>query len=108
MNVTTMKNCKMCLLPKRTVFKWKEDNCSLFYSTYVDDKEFDFFYKELLGTMKNNGEIESYRYVEKDEDYWAVKKGFSVELTSGSIINVFIYREESSNKWMISINYTEN
>lgn len=50
--------------------------------------------------LKNTGEIESYRYFKGTEDD---KNGFLVELTSGSIIEIGMYRHKGANEWTILI-----
>lgn len=57
-------------LPKRTVFKGKEDVCSAFYLAYVNVSDFKSFYQEELIR--------------------------GLELASGSKIDIFIHRREGS------------
>ncbi|OME87938.1 hypothetical protein BK120_01025 [Paenibacillus sp. FSL A5-0031] len=92
-------------LPKRTVFHGKSDGCSPFYSTYVDDKEFYSFYEKELKSLQYNGEIDSYSYIEQDENQQSINKGFLVELITGSDIDIFLSGNIGSNKRSISIDY---
>jgi energy-coupling factor transporter transmembrane protein EcfT len=92
-------------LPQRTVIHGKSDSCSPFYSTYVDDKEFYSFYEKELKILQNNGEIESYSFIEQDEIQRSIKKGFLLELLSGSKIGIFISGNKGFDKWSISIDY---
>ncbi|ANE46206.1 hypothetical protein SY83_07900 [Paenibacillus swuensis] len=91
-------------LPERTVLKGREDVCSPFYSTFVNEDEFRSFYQEELLTMKNKGEIVKYKYLERNDVDGDGNKGFLVELASGSKVDIVIHKREDSNKWLISIN----
>lgn len=95
-------------LPERTVFHGKQDVCSPFYSTYVDDSDFKSFYQEKLKTMKSRGEIQRYNYIEHKDNYWAENKGFVVDLPSGLQVEIFIKRSEGSDKGQITIDYKPN
>jgi len=92
-------------LPKRTVFHGKSDSCSPFYSIYVNDKEFYSFYEKELKILQNNGKIENYSYIEQDEIQQSIKKGFVVDLFSGTKIGFFISGNTGSDKWSLSIDY---
>jgi hypothetical protein len=103
--VEELKNISI-LLPERTVFKGKEDGCSPFYSAYVNVSDFKSFYQEELKTLKDKGKIKKYNYIERKDNYWTDNKGFVVELSSGSKIDIFIQRRAGSR--LISINYEPN
>jgi len=94
-----LKNLSISL-PKRTVLIGRQDVCSSIYSTYVNNGCFKDFYNNELSKLKNKGEIESYRYFKETEDD---KNGFLVELTSGSIIEIGMYRHKVTNEWTILI-----
>jgi energy-coupling factor transporter transmembrane protein EcfT len=93
-------------LPKRTVFKGKEDICSPFYLAYVNTSDFISFYQEELKTLKDKEKIQKYIYIERKDNYWTENKGFAVELSSGSKIDIFIRRREGSG--LISIVFEPN
>ncbi|RIE03559.1 hypothetical protein D3H35_11005 [Cohnella faecalis] len=82
-------------LPERTVFKGKEDGCSPFYLTYVNVNGFKSYYQKELQTLKDTGKIQNYRYE---------NKGYLVELSSGSKIDIFFHRREGESG-LISIDY---
>jgi hypothetical protein len=90
-------------LPKRTVFEGKEDVCSPFYLAYVNVSDFKSFYQEELKTLKSEGKIQKYNYIERKDNDWTEYKGFVLELSSGSKIDIFIRRKEGSG--IISIDY---
>lgn len=90
-------------LPKRTVFQGKQDVCSPFYSTYVSNEYFIDFYLDELKTMKNRREIQSYNYVEQNDE-----KGFKVELSSGFKVEIVIERNEESDKGLITLDFKPN
>lgn len=90
-------------LPKRTVFHGKQDGCSPFYSTYINDNYFLNFYRDELNTMKNTGEVQSYNYVEQKD-----KKGFKVELLSGFMVDIFIQRYEDFDKGSLTLDFKPN
>jgi hypothetical protein len=81
-------------LPKRTIFKGKQNVCSPFYLTYVDDRGFKSFYQAELTKLKDKGEILNYSDIENNK--------FAVKLLSGSSIEI-IHKIEGSN--LIIIKY---
>ncbi|MGO4500789.1 hypothetical protein AB4114_33505 [Paenibacillus sp. 2RAB27] len=81
-------------LPKRTVFKGKQNVCSPFYLTYVDERDFKSFYQEELNKLKEKGTIQDYSDMENNK--------FAVKLLSGSSIEI-IHETENSN--LIIIKY---
>lgn len=85
-------------LPKRTVFHGKEDVCSPFYTTYISDTYFKEFYQKELNAMKNKGGIQNFHYKEQMN-----KKGFEVQLLSGTKVVIFIKRHDSFEKAGIKI-----
>ncbi len=91
-------------LPKRTVYKGKQDACSPFYSTYINEDYFLEFYQDEISSMKNKREVQNYKYVEKKN-----KKGFEIELSSGFRVDIFIRNDsEETQKGIISIDFTHN
>lgn len=79
-------------LPERSVFKFKEDGCSNFYTTYIDDHKFRSFYKQELDRLENKGDVESYNYFEV-QDNGTLKYGYAVELSSSkTTLDIFFYR----------------
>ncbi|MGD8190643.1 hypothetical protein ACQCN2_11750 [Brevibacillus ginsengisoli] len=105
--VEDLKNISIPL-PKRTVFHGKEDACSSRYSTYINDHEFTHFYENELNKLTNKKEIKNYSYVEKNDGFWVEEKGYSINLLSGSKLEIFIHRRESENNWSISIDFFHN
>lgn len=88
-------------LPERTVFKGREDACSSFYSTFVNVNDFKFFYQEELEKLKDKGEIEKYTLIDRKDNNWSENMGYAVELSSGSIIDIFFKRREGSGMILI-------
>lgn len=86
-------------LPARTVFQGKQDVCSPFYTSYITKSGFEAFYEEELKTMKDEGAIQSYQYSAKYD-------GYTLELRSGSTIDIFYHRREGSR--LITIDYESN
>lgn len=80
-------------LPDRTVFKGKADGCSPFYFTYADERTFTNFYAEELKKVKNSEAIKTFHPVEK---------GFTLELRSGSTIDIFL--NEGNRSMLIDYN----
>lgn len=96
-------------LPNRTVLKGREDFCSPFYITYVDDQDFIDFYQVELKKLKSSGQIEEYKYLEVEvEEEKLSTKGYIIELSSGSEIEIVIYQYEDNNEWFISVDYHPN
>ncbi|WLD93768.1 hypothetical protein [Alkalihalobacillus sp. AL-G] len=87
-------------LPNRTVLLGKEDGCSPYYITYVEDKEFISFYMEELERLEKRAGIDNYSFLERNEE-----KGFTVELPSNSKIDIMIHRKDSEDNWLLSIYY---
>ncbi|MFN7249828.1 MAG: hypothetical protein ACK4M9_03465 [Anaerobacillus sp.] len=86
-------------LPKRTVFQGKQDVCSPFFLTYVNQDYFLEFYQNEVIAMKINGEVQNYKFVEKKNS-----KGFEIELPNGFEVYIFISSDsEVSQKGSISI-----
>jgi hypothetical protein len=101
--VEELKNISIPL-PERTVFLGKEDGCSPNYLAYVNANDVKSFYQKELKTLKDKGEIQKYSYVERKDNFWTENKGYVVELSSGSKIDIFFQRREGESG-LISIDY---
>ena len=91
-------------LPERTILKFKEDGCSNFYTTYMDEEKFTSFYKRELKDLRDREAIESFSSVENQEGETSIQT-FSVVLSSGSNIEIALVRMDKPGKWTMSIKY---
>ncbi|HIW34254.1 MAG TPA: hypothetical protein IAA29_15845 [Candidatus Paenibacillus intestinavium] len=73
-------------LPKRTVFKGKEDGCSPFYFTYISETEFQSFYEKELTRLKTSELIQNYYFIQEGVSEQKNRSGFFVELATGANI----------------------